>query len=114
MICSTRAPRRESASVPSGLETTAVPTFTTTRRAFDRASRSAGTSSPRSLSQDRAEPAGNDPGARTGGVAVAIWRNSPRLAHLKWAPCNRLAHITGSQKPGKLHKRGTNLTHEPF
>jgi len=56
--CSTSAPRRESANVPSAFETTAVPTLMTTRRAFDRFSRSGGTSE--SLSQARAEPTGNE------------------------------------------------------
>lgn len=56
--CSTRAPRRESAKVPSGFDTTAVPTLTTIRRALDNASRSAGISSDRSLSHALAEPTG--------------------------------------------------------
>jgi hypothetical protein len=61
--CSTRAPRRDSAKVPSGLDTTAVPTFTTTRRAFDKARRS-GTTFSESLSHARAEPAGKLTAAR--------------------------------------------------
>ncbi len=65
--------------MPSAFDTTAVPTLMTTRRAFDRFSRSGGTSE--SLSQARAEPTGNE--LLPEGV-LTMCRTSGAFMRVKW------------------------------